>query len=162
MKSIIHRFTTAAIALLAVAASVPEARATLLSIDGSGSFKFTSKESYFSGGRAQTGRYRNLGAGYYHSAQYTVNRITNSSSYKSASMSFELWSMAYLGATSGPILMTYGLGPLKGGYHYSTPTAYGKAVSLNKYRFPEFDLFEYRDSKWRYRDTLVFTTKSLL
>src|SRR6478672_2375254 len=125
MKSITHRFTIAAIALVAAVSSVPEARATLVSFGGTGSFNFTSKESYFSGGRAQTGRYRNLGAGYYHSAEYTVKRITNKSSYKSASMSFEFWAMPYLGATSGPILMTYGLGPLGGGYHYSYPTAYG-------------------------------------
>jgi len=162
MKSIIPRLTTAIIALFTAVVSIPEAQATKLTLGGSGYYNLGARETYYSGGRPQSGRYKNLGAGYYHSAEIGMQQITNRSGNRSGSMSFELWAMPYYDATSGPVLMTYGLDPLKAGFHYSAVTAYGKAVSLNKRRYPEFELYEYTSKGWKWRDLLQFSSKTLL
>ncbi len=162
MKSIIPRLTTAVISLLTAAVTIPEATATRLTLGGSGYYNLGVKETYYRGGRAQSGRYDNLGAGYYHSAEIGMQQITNRSGNRSGSMSFELWGLQSYGAQSGVVLMTYGLDPLKSGFHYSGVSAFGKAVSLNKRRYPEFELFEYTNEGWIRRDKLKFSSKTLL
>ncbi len=162
MKSIIPRLTTAIIALFTAFVTIPEANATKLRLSGSGYYNLDSRESYFKGGRPQSGRYDNLGAGYYHNAEIGMQRVVNRSNYRSGSMSFELWAMPYYGATSGPVLMTYGLDPLKAGFQYSNASAFGKAVSLNKRKYPEFELYEYTNKGWVWRDLLKFSSKTLL
>ena len=77
-------------------------------------------------------------------------------------MSFELCALNYYGATSGPVLMTYGLDPLKAGFQYSNVSAFGKAVSLNKRKYPEFELYEFTNKGWVWRDLLKFSSKTLL
>ena len=77
-------------------------------------------------------------------------------------MSFELWAMPYYGATSGTILMTKGVSSLWGGYNYADYISTGKAISLNRYRYPELNLFEYAYSGWKWRDALSFSYKNLL
>ncbi len=162
MKFIIPRLTAAAVAILTTAIIIPEAHATKLRLSGSGYYDLASRESYFRGGRPQSGRYDNLGEGYYRNAEIGMERVVNRWNSRSGSMSFELWAMPFYGATSGPVLMTYGLDPLKGGFHYSNVVAFGKAVSLNKRRYPEFELYEYTKKGWVWRDLLKFSSKTLL
>ncbi|MEO7100706.1 MAG: hypothetical protein ABI162_15195 [Luteolibacter sp.] len=162
MKSTIHKLTTSAFALFAAAAAIPEAHAAKLTLDGTGYCTIPGSEAYYPGGRLQSGRYTNLGADYYHTATIGIKAITNHSSTRSGSMSFELWAMRYYGATTGIVLMTEGLDTLKGGFHFSNVTVSHKAISLNVRRFPELDLFEYTSNGWKWKDVLTFSTKTLL
>jgi len=162
MKSIIPRLTTAIFALFTAVITIPEAHATKLRLSGSGYYNLDSRESYFKAGRPQSGRYDNLGEGYYRNAEIGMDRVVNRSTYRSGSMSFELWAMKYYGADSGLVLMTYGLDPLKAGFQYSNVSAFGKAVSLNKLKYPEFELYEYTNQGWVRRDLLKFSSKTLL
>ena len=162
MKSTIHKLTTSAVALFAAAAAIPEAHAAKLTLDGTGYCTISGSEAYYPNGRLQSGRYTNLGADYYHTAVIGIKAITNHSSTRSGSMSFELWAMPYYGSTTGIVLMTKGLDTLKGGFHFSDVTVSRKAISLNARRFPELDLFEYTSNGWKWKDSLTFSTKTLL
>ena len=162
MKSIANKIIAAAIALIALVGVAPEAKATLLALDGYGGYTLGGSKSYSSGGAYQGGRYSNLGAGYYRSGNIRVSQITNYSSNRSGSMSFELWAMPYYGATTGSVLMTTGLNPLYGYNYYSNVSKNGSAKFINKYRYPELNLFEYTSSGWRWRDELTFSTIKLL
>ena len=160
MKSIIQK--SSLVALLAVAALIPNAQASKLTLDGTGSYKLGTREAFYPGGAPQSGRYANLGADYYHTTTIGMSEITNHSANRSGSMSFELWGMPYYGATTGIILMTKGLDPLKGGFHFSNVSVTGKAISLNRRRFPELDLFEFTTNGWKWKDVLTFSNKTLL
>lgn len=162
MNSNIRPLVTTAISLVAVVTSIPESRAADLTLDGSGYYNLDSREYRSSGRKLQSGRYTSLGANYYHSAEIGMDEINNNSTVGSGSMSFELWAMPYYGANRGPIVMTYGLSPLRGGNYFSDVIAEGEAVSLNRYAFPELDLFEYTRKGWKWRDVLVFSEDDLL
>ena len=117
---------------------------------------------YGGGGPNQSGRYASLGSDYYHKATIGSRWITNHSNSKSGDLSFELWAMRYYGATSGIVLMTRGLNPLYGGSYYSRVERSGHAVFLDRFRFPELDLWEFTRNGWKWRDALTFTKKDLL
>lgn len=162
MKSIAKRLTTAAVALFAVAVSLPETRAANVTLDGYGSYGIKGKESYYPKAPTQSGRYNSLGRDYYHKATYKMDFVTNNSKAGSGSLSFELWAMPYYGATSGTVLMTRGLDPLVGGAFAKKVTRQGLAVSLGKKKVPELNLFEYTNKGWKSRDHLTFTGKAFL
>lgn len=162
MKSTAKRLTTAAVALFAVAASIPVAHAANVTLDGYGSYGIKGKEAYYPKAPQQSGRYSNLGKRYYHKATYKMDFVTNNSKAGSGSLSFELWAMPYYGATSGVVLMTRGLNPLVGGAYAKNVTRQGLAVSLDKKKVPELNLFEYTNKGWQSRDHLTFTGKAFL
>lgn len=162
MKSNIRHLVTAAVSLVTVITSTPASRAADLTLDGSGYYNLDSSEYRSNGRYLQSGRYNSLGKTYYHSAEIGMDEINNNSSVGSGSLSFELWAMPYYGANRGPILMTYGLSPLRGGYYLSDVVAEGEAVSLDRYAFPELDLFEYTRKGWKWRDVLMFSYDDLL
>ncbi len=161
MKTTIKLFTAAAVIFAAVTTS-PEARATAVTLDGSAHYTIRNTEVYYGGGVAQSGRYQNLGSGYYHNTTYGIEFLTNSSTHRSGSLSFDFWGMPYYGATSGLILMTRGLDRLAAMSSVTTLSRSGLAVSLNARRFPELDLWEYTINGWRFRDAFRFTQKDLL
>jgi hypothetical protein len=154
--------TTAAVALFAVAASIPEAQATRVTLDGVGYRTLSTSYRYYRYAPEQTGRYESLGADYYRNAEIGIRRITNRGTRRSGSMSFELWAMPYYGATSGIVLMTNGVDPLRAGFRYNDVAGIGKAVFLDRRRFPELDLFEYTSNGWKWRDALTFSNSTRL
>lgn len=156
MKSIIKRLTTAALALSAVALSIPEIYAADVRLEGLAGYAFNSSDAFFNRAPKQTGRYKSLGSDYYHKAEISSEFISNLSGSRSGSLSFELWAMSYYGATSGVVLMTRGVSSLRGGRSFDDVTAYGNAVSLDERKFPELNLWEYTRSGWRNRDHLTF------
>jgi hypothetical protein len=164
MKSIIQQSIAFAAVLFTVAGSIPESQAANVRLKGSGYYRLGS-EYVFSGrnGKQQSGRYSYLGSDYYHKIEYGIDYVTNTSSYKSGSLSYEFWALPFYGATSGIILMTRGLSPLSSGQRYVNLYKYGWGISLNLYRFPEQNIWEYigRDA-WRFRDSLAFSRKTLL
>jgi len=162
MKNIVKKFTTAAVALFAVGISIPDAQATRVTLDGTGYYSLGTSARYYRYAPEQTGRYENLGSDYYRNAEIGIRHITNRGDHRSGSMSFELWAMPYYGATSGIILMTNGVEPLGAGYRYNDVTSFGKAIFLDRRRFPEFDLFEYGYNGWKFRDVLTFSNKTRL
>lgn len=162
MKTLTKKLFSAAFAAVTIGTATETARAAKLTLDGSGYYKLGAYVDYAPRGKLQTGRYKNLGADYYHNAEIGVKRITNRSTKRSGTMSFELWAMPYYGATSGIVLMTNAIEPLKGGFNFQNVFTSGKAISLDRYRFPELDLFEYTSSGWTWRDVLVFPKKDLL
>ena len=162
MNPNIRHLVTATISAVTVITSIPESRAADLTLDGSGYYSLDSREYRSNGRRLQSGRYTGLGTNYYHSAEIGMDEINNNSTVASGSMSFELWAMPYYGANRGPILMTYGLNPLQGGYYIPDVVAEGDAVSLNRYAFPELDLFEYTRKGWKWRDALTFSYDDIL
>lgn len=162
MKSLANKIIAAAIALVALVGTAPEAKATSLTLDGTAGYTLGASKSYYSGGAYQSGRYSNLGAGYYRSGNIRISRITSHSSNRSGSLSFELWAMPYYGATSGSVLMTTGMSPLNGYYYYYNVSKYGSAKFVNKYRYPELNLFEYTSYGWSWRDDFTFSAIKLL
>ena len=162
MNTTMKNLVTAAAAIIAVGSSIPEAQATKVRFKGSADYDLGSRVTYYEGGRPQSGRYTNLGADYYHTAVIAVDRIVNRGTVRSGSLSFEFWAMPFYGATSGVVLMTSGLDPLKAGFHYTDVISQGKAISLDRRRFPELELFEYTSNGWRSRDFYTFSNKDLI
>jgi hypothetical protein len=162
MKFNISQLTIAVTALLSAVATVPEAKSADLALEGYGSYNLGNFDRYYPRGTRQSGRYRNLGADYYRSAEIEVDAVENYSNYRSGSMSFELWAMPYYGATSGSILMTNSLRYLKAGRYYSGVYCRGMAVSLDEEAFPELNLWEYTNHGWMFRDALTFPDEEWL
>jgi hypothetical protein len=108
MKFSITTLTVAA-AVFALFGTTPEATSADLALKGYGTYDLGTSESYFPSGTRQGGRYRNLGADYYRSAEIEVDAVRNYSRSRSGNMSFELWVMPYYGADSGLVIMTNAL-----------------------------------------------------
>jgi hypothetical protein len=162
MKSISQSLAALAAVALILIGSAPETQAAKVTLDGSGFYNLRPQVKYFNRGVRQTGRYRNLGGDYYHRGTIGMDWITNNSKFRSGSLSFELWAMPYYGATSGIILMTKRINPLYGTYYYISKKAYGYAISLDAYRFPELNLWEFTRTGWQWRDALTFKRKGYL
>jgi hypothetical protein len=162
MKLICRTLTTAAAAAFTLIGALPEARAAKVRLDGSGYYELGTNIRYYPTGTRQTGRYDNLGTDYYHRATIGVRWMTNQSPGRSGSLSFELWGMPYYGATKGIVLMTYGVWSLAGRQYRNNPSVTGNAVFLDRYRFPELNLWENTRKGWRWRDNLTFRRKNLL
>jgi hypothetical protein len=157
MKTIVSRI---AIAAITVAASTSYSSAIpLVSLDGSGAYSLGNSDFRDSGRGLQSGRYRNLGRTYYHTASYDMDEINNNTNFRSGSLSFEFWGLSYYKALRGPVLMTYGLDPLGGDSYYQNAFAEGFAVSLNRYRYPQLNLVEYTRRGWKWRDALNFSNR---
>ncbi len=157
------KFTTAIAVLFATFGTVFESQATDLTLDGSAFYQLGRRITYYGGGGPnQSGRYGSLGSDYYHKATIGSRWITNHSNSRSGDLSFELWAMRYYGATNGIVLMTRGLNPLPGGSYYSRVERSGHAIFLDRFRFPELNLWEFTRNGWKWRDALTFTRKDLL
>lgn len=161
MKAIIQTLA-AAVIVAGAAITAPEAKAANVTLDGFGEYYLGNSVKYYGSGVKQGGRYRNLGADYYHKATIQMDFITNRSNGGTGSLSFEFWAMPYKGATSGIILMTKGLDPLGSKQSYKNVSAKGYAISLNRRRFPELNLWEFTRNGWKFRDVLTFPRKNLL
>ncbi|MEO5917442.1 MAG: hypothetical protein ABIS50_24655 [Luteolibacter sp.] len=159
MKSIISKLTTAAVALFAVAAVTPETKAANVTLDGYGYYSLGTKVTFYGTAPAQSGRYNNLGADYYHKINYSMDFITNRSSSGSGSLSWEFWAMPYYDSKSGIILMTRSLQPMPGGTSVKEVSKSGLGIYLDRRRFPEQNLWEYTSSGWKFRDYLTFPRK---
>jgi len=70
--------------------------------------------------------------------------------------------MPYYGADKGIVLMTIGSSPLSGTSSKKDFHVDGYAVSLDAYKYPELNIWEYTRNGWKFRDALSFTRKSLL
>ena len=162
MKFLSRSLPTVAAFAFTLLCGSPKSQAAKLTLDGAGSYKLGGYVSYFRNGTLQTGRYSNLGGDYYHRGVIGMNRITNHSTFNSRTLSFELWAMPYLGARQGTILMTRRMSPLYAGYYYPSTKLPGYAISLNVWRYPELNLWEYTHLGWKWRDSLVFRRRNLL
>lgn len=162
MKHIIQQFTAAAALMFATVGAIPQAHASNITLDGSGHYLLGYTERYYGAGTAQTGRYQNLGADYYHKVEYGIDYLTNHSSHRTGSMSFEFWAMPFYGANSGIILMTRGLDSLPTYGSVTNLSRSGLAISLNARRFPEIDLWELTYYGWKFRDAFSFSQRNLL
>ncbi len=133
MKSIFQPIATA-IALVGAAAIVAPRAATAADVrlDGYGFYSLKNRVKYYGRGKPQSGRYKNLGADYYHQAKIGMDFLTNHSNSRSGNLSFELWAMPYYGATSGIILMTRKLSPLGSGKSRTNLRASGNAIPLRR------------------------------
>lgn len=163
MKSIIQQITAVAAVLFTVAVSVPESQAANIRLKGSGYYRLGSYYIFSHGdGKEQSGRYDYLGSDYYHKIEYGMDYITNTSGYRSGSLSYEFWALPYYGATSGIVLMTRGLSPLPSGARYVNLYRNGWGISLDRYRYPEQNIWEFTSGGWKFRDSLAFSKKTLL
>ena len=161
MKSLLTSFVAVVAALIVFQPS--EARATKVTLDGSGYYELGRKFKFYGGGVKQSGRYRRLGADYYHKAVIGMDWITNRSRSRSGYLSFEFWAMPYYGADKGVVLMTRGLDPLRGGSYYFEKARDGWAIFLDRRRFPEINLWELTGRRgWKFRDALSFRRKNIL
>lgn len=141
---------------------ITTAKAADVTLEGSGYYELGNRTSYYRYGTAQSGRYANLGAGYYRTGEIGIDEVANNSYSRSGSLSFELWALPYYGATSGTVLMTQQLSPLSGGYSYDYVASFGRPLSLNRYRYPELNLYEYTRYGWKWRDALSFSFRELM
>lgn len=162
MKYLTKKLTLAAAIALAFGGGITESQATKVTLDGSGFYKTGLREFYFKRAPKQTGRYRKLGADYYHKGRFGMDQISNDTTRNSGTLSFEFWAMNYYQASSGIILMTRKLHPLNAGYYYPNKEKRGYALSINRSRYPELSLWEYTRKGWKWRDALSFTRKTRL
>ena len=162
MKTIVKSLTAAAFALSAIALSTPETRAADVRLEGYGGYALNSNDAFFNRAPKQGGRYTRLERDYYRKAEIQIDYISNLSRTGSGSLSFELWAMPYYGATSGIVLMTRGVSPLRGGRSFDNVSVGGYAISLGEEKFPEFNLWEYTRKGWRNRSHLTFENSDLL
>lgn len=161
MKTIASRVACAAMSCTAIIQSFT-AKAADVRLEGFGYYELGSRADYYRFGTKQSGRYSNFGTGYYRKSEIGMDELTNNSSSRSGSLSFELWSLSYYGATWGTVLMTRQFDPLWGGYSYADAASFGQARSLNRYRYPELNLYEYTRYGWKWRDALSFSFRDLM
>lgn len=161
MKTIASRVVAAVMGSAGIFQS-STAQAADVRLEGYGYYELGSYANYYRYGTAQSGRYSNLGAGYYRTAEIGMDEVANNSISRSGSLSFELWALSYYGATSGTVLMTQQLNPLWGGYSYFDVASFGRSLSLNRYRYPELNLYEYTRYGWMWRDALSFAYRTLM
>lgn len=155
MKTIVHKFV-ALLATVGFVSFVPsQTQAADLALEGTGSYSLGSTYKYYSKGKSQSGRYRNLGSDYYQTSRIKMDRVSNYSGYRSGAMSFELWATDYYDATSGTVMMTAGLNRLNAYRFYNKVNRSGFALYMDDYYYPQLNLFEYVSS-WAWRDVLVF------
>ena len=163
MKSVINQFAVAALAIVSLTVTTPNAIATDLTLDGSGYYDLSDVVDYYSGrGKKQSGKYKYLGADYYHRAETGMDFLSNNSNSRSGTMSFEFWALDFYGADTGTILMTHRVSPLPGRDGYEDFYKEGYAISLNDYYYPELSLWEFTRKGWKFRDALSFSSDSLL
>lgn len=143
--------------MVSILGGTSNASAADLALRGYGSVSESNYESYRYGA-SQTGRYSNLGEGYYRRTTIRVDRIRNYSRGRSGSTSFELWAMPYYGATSGTVLMTTSTGRIYGRSSKWYVKRTGNKVALDDYAFPELNLWEYTRNGWRFRDNITFSS----
>lgn len=162
MRSLVKKLTTSAVALCAIAVSVPEIQAAKVTLDGYGYYALRKKVTYYQSPPAQSGRYKSLGSDYYHKLSYQMDFITNRSNSGSGSLSYEFWAMPYLGATSGIIIMTRKLKPFEPHASFKNIEKEGLGIYIDRRRFPEMNLWEYTRKGWKFRDALSFTRSTWL
>ncbi len=163
MRSLVQKFTTTAILLTAAATTLAESQAAKIRLDGYGYYANKANVNYFSNPPpGQSGRYSSLGADYYHKLSYQMDFITNHSNKKSGSLSYEFWAMPYYQATTGIVVMTRGLKQFKAYQSVLNLKRSGLAVSLDRKRFPEMNIWEYTNKGWKFRDALSFAYKDWL
>lgn len=163
MRSLFQKFTTAAIILTAAVTTLSESQAAKIRLDGYGSYANRSKVNYYNkGGPKQAGRYSKLGSDYYHKISYKMDFVTNRSNKKSGSLSYEFWAMKYYQATTGIVVMTRNVDPMKGQKSIKNLKRTGLAVYIDRKRFPEMNIWEYTKKGWKFRDALSFAYKDWL
>lgn len=165
MKALLKSLVVATATLLAIPSIAPQAEAAKIRLDGSGYYQLGTKIQFRPAGAKQTGRYRNLGGDYYHTCQIGMDWITNRSNNSTGPLSFELWAMPYYGANKGIVLFTRSLKKLRGGGYYTNPSRKGRAIFLDRRRFPEINIWEKKTwgrRNWKFRDALSFRRKDLL
>lgn len=156
------RLFTAAATVFAFSAPAPMAKAADIALDGPAYFSLSKKARHYSGGAGQGGRYLNLGRGHYRRANLGIGAVDNYSPYESGDLSFEFWALPFYGATKGVILMTTDLGWLEGDQSFVDVEMTGFAISLNRKRFPEMNIWEYTYKGWAFRDAFAFARRSRL
>jgi hypothetical protein len=144
-------------AMVSMFGGMSVAQATDLSLRGYGSVNESAYESYSYYGAPQSGRYRNLGEGYYRRTTIRVDGISNYSSWRSGSLSFELWAMPYYGANSGNVLMTTNAGAVYGRSTKWNVQRTGNKVALDEFAFPELNIWEYTRYGWSFADNIAFS-----
>ncbi len=164
MRTFVKKLTSAAVALCAVAVSIPETQAAKVTLDGFGYYALKKKVTYYGNNSVpkQSGRYKSLGSDYYHKLAYQMDFITNRSNSQSGSLSWEFWAMPYLGSTSGIIIMTRQLQPFGPRKSFKNLEKEGLGIYIDRKRFPEMNLWEYTRKGWQFRDALSFTRKTFL
>lgn len=163
MKSLVQKITAAAIVLTAAATTLTESQAAAIRLDGYGYYANRGKINFYNGGGPkQSGRYSKLGSDYYHKVSYEMDFVTNHSGKQSGSLSYEFWAMKYYQATTGIVLMTRGLQPMKGYQSVESLQRTGLAVSIDRKRFPEINIWEYTRKGWTFRDALSFAYRDWL
>lgn len=162
MKSLPKFVTAAAVSLFALSAIAPQAEAAKIRLEGSGYYDLGTRIYFYPKGKQQGGRYSNLGRGYYHKTVIGMDWITNYSKVKTGMLSFEFWAMPYYGATKGIVLLTRGVNPLKAGNYYRNLSRQGSGLFLDRYRFPEINIWERTRAGWKFRDALSFRSRDLL
>ena len=162
MTRAIRNFIMTAALTIAAAAISPEARATDVVLNGTGTCHFGGAVNYYKQGIKQGGRYKNLGADDYRKATTNFDYVTNRSKKSTGALSLEFWALPFKGATSGIVLMTKGLDPMPGKEVYKKVVSYGYAIYLDERKFPEFELWEHTKDGWEFRDAVVLSKKRKL
>ena len=163
MRSLLQKFTAAAIVLTTAVSTVPESQAAQVQLDGYGYYTNRPKVVYYGKrGPKQSGSYSYLGADYYHKVSYRMDFVTNHSKGKSGSLSYEFWAMPYYQASTGIVLMTRSMKQIGGHRSVSNPSRTGMAVDIDRKRFPEINIWEYTRSGWSFRDALSFAYRDWL
>lgn len=157
MKIAKVRFGIAFVAIVSLFNGISVAKAADLELGGYGAVSESSYERYSYSGASQSGRYRNLGEGYYRRTTISADGIRNYSSWRSGTLSFELWALPYYGATSGSVLMTTNAGTINGRSTKWNMYRTGNKMALDDYAFPELNLWEYSSGGWNYRDNITFS-----
>ncbi len=162
MKAFTTSLGIATIAIASLFSLTPTARAAYVTLDGYGTYRLSNFERYSPRGAYQGGRYRNLGADYYRKSRIGIDAISNRSRFRSGSLSFELWALPFFGANSGTVLMTSNANRLNPRRSLTRVFRYGNAVSLDRWAFPELNLWEFTRRGWRFKDAVSFGRRDLL
>lgn len=145
---------------LGLALTTGKLSATEVELEGPWSASLNSSRSYFSYGRAMSGKYQRLGAGYYRYGRISGGDISNNDyDYDSGYLSLNFWRLNYYGGTTGNILFTRGFDDLPSGYYHPDVYCTGYFRSPGRYGYGDISLEEYDyDYGWYETDDIPFSS----
>lgn len=147
---------TAAMAAMAFTLAAPSAEAAKIRFEGPASYDLATRVKYRAKAPAQSGRYRTLGRGYYHAGTIGMRWIDNRSAKISGPLSFEFWALRFVGANSGPILSTSAVKRISGFDSFYDVRKSSYTLYIDRFRFPDINIWERRDGRWNFRDAFTF------
>ncbi|HEX8371924.1 MAG TPA: hypothetical protein VF585_04030 [Chthoniobacterales bacterium] len=144
---------------LGLAFTTSKLSATDVVLEGPWSASLNSSRTYFSSGRAQSGRLQRTGPGYYRFGRLAGGDIANNDpDFFSGPLSLNFWRLNFYGGTTGNLLFTRGFNELPPDSFYPDVYRAGYFRSPGRRGYGDISLEEFDfDFGWEEADNIPFS-----